>query len=196
MGSLFEFLSHLDRAALEQGQAFRWEPLTALFIVASASWFKGLLFVSLGGMSDLVRRRWLPLTAACATVSFAVASTLVAVIKELVDRARPALADPAINPLIATPDSPSFPSGHTATAFAAAAVVASFHPRLRWPVYGLAALVGASRIYLGVHFWLDVLAGAALGIAVGLTAAWVGRRIASRLSRPELPELPPPAPSA
>jgi membrane-associated phospholipid phosphatase len=51
------------------------------------------------------------------------------------------------------------------------------HPRLRWPVLGLATLVGLSRVYLGVHFWFDVLAGAALGIAVGWTAVWGMRRL-------------------
>lgn len=183
MGWLLETVSHLDRGALETSQTLRWGPLTTLFVAASAWWFKGLVFVGIGGVSDLARRRWAPLTAACAAASFTVASILVAAIKDLGDRARPALADPSIIPLVATPDSPSFPSGHTATAFAAAAVVASFHPRLRLPVYGLAALVGVSRIYLGVHFWIDVLAGAALGLAVGLAAARVGRRIACLLTR-------------
>ncbi len=164
-------------------QTLRWEPLTALFVLASAWWVKGLVFVTAGGMADLARRRWVPLTATCATASLTAASLLAFALKDLVDRARPELADPAIDPLVATPSSPSFPSGHTATAFAAATVLASYHPRLRWPAYGLAALVGASRAYLGVHFWLDVLAGAALGLAVGLAAAWAGRRVSCRLSQ-------------
>lgn len=188
VSSLLEVLRHLDGAALEAIQTLRWEPLTTLFVLASAWWVKGLVFVTAGGMGDLLRRRWVPLTATCTAASVAAASVLVLALKDLVDRARPAIADPAINPLVATPDSPSFPSGHTATAFAAAAVVASLHPRLRWPAFGLAALVGTSRIYLGVHFWLDVLAGAALGLAVGLAAAWAGRRVACRL--PQTPSRP------
>ena len=58
------------------------------------------------------------------------------------------------------------------TAFAVAGAVALLAPRLRWPVLGLAAVIAFSRVYLGVHFWIDVLAGAVLGIAVGLCVAW------------------------
>ena len=58
------------------------------------------------------------------------------------------------------------------TAFAVAGAVALLAPRLRWPVLGLAALIAFSRVYLGVHFWIDVLAGAALGLAIGLCVAW------------------------
>jgi membrane-associated phospholipid phosphatase len=182
LSSLFQLLGHADRALLEAGQELRWGPLTALFLIASAWWVKGLVFVSAGGVGDLSARRRFPLAAGCAAMSFAVASLLVFLLKDLVDRARPAVADPAVQPLVATPHSPSFPSGHTAAAFAAAAVVGSFHPRLRLPLHTLAALVAVSRVYLGVHYWLDVLAGAALGLAVGLAAVWASRRIACRLS--------------
>jgi undecaprenyl-diphosphatase len=46
--------------------------------------------------------------------------------------------------------------------------VALLHPRLRLPAFGLAALVALSRVYLGVHYWLDIAAGAALGVLIGL----------------------------
>ena len=99
------------------------------------------------------------------------------------ERVRPALADPAIEALVPTPASASFPSGHAATAFAAAVAVGAFYPRLRWPLLGLAALVGLSRIYLGVHYVLDVLAGAALGLALGLLMVWATRRLLGWLGR-------------
>jgi membrane-associated phospholipid phosphatase len=96
--------------------------------------------------------------------------------KELVDRARPAHAGVDVSPAVSTPGDPSFPSGHTMTAFAAAVVVGAFYPRLRWLLLGLATLVGLSRVYLGVHFLADVLAGAAAGVAIGLCAVWMARK--------------------
>ena len=82
------------------------------------------------------------------------------------------------------PSSSSLPSGHAATAFAAAAAVGSFHPRLRVPLYALAAVVALSRVYLGVHFWFDIAAGAALGHVDGERApADAARRLLDLLPR-------------
>jgi len=70
----------------------------------------------------------------------------------------------------------SFPSGHTTTAFAFATAIGVLYPKTRLPLYFLAALVGLSRIYLGAHFPVDVLGGAALGIFSGLLAARILKR--------------------
>ncbi|MFQ5480688.1 MAG: phosphatase PAP2 family protein [Thermodesulfobacteriota bacterium] len=61
----------------------------------------------------------------------------------------------------------SFPSGHTATAFAMAAVLGKNYPRLRVPLYLTAILIGLSRIVLGSHYASDVTGGAVLGLAIG-----------------------------
>ena len=58
----------------------------------------------------------------------------------------------------------SFPSGHTVTAFATALALGWFAPRLRWPLFALAVLIGLSRVGVGAHYPSDVLAGAALGL--------------------------------
>jgi undecaprenyl-diphosphatase len=119
-------------------------------------------------------------------VAVGVAAGLTSLLKELFDRVRPALADRGIEALVPTPESASFPSGHAATAFAAAVAVGAFYPRFRWPLLGLAVLVGLSRIYLGVHYALDVLAGAALGIAVGLLVVLATRRLLGWLGQPDM----------
>jgi len=65
------------------------------------------------------------------------------------------------------PTSSSFPSGHTASAFAFATTVTLDVPALALPLYGLAAIVGYSRVHNGVHHPSDVMAGGVLGLTVG-----------------------------
>jgi undecaprenyl-diphosphatase len=62
----------------------------------------------------------------------------------------------------------SFPSGHAATSFACATVLAHYLPRLRIPFFALATLIALSRIYNGMHYPTDVLAGAVLGVLTAL----------------------------
>jgi membrane-associated phospholipid phosphatase len=84
-------------------------------------------------------------------------------IKLIVRRRRPQLS--GLPPLASAPTQLSFPSAHTATAFAGALA----YSRLglpKAPLYGLAVATGLSRSYLGLHHPSDVLAGAALGTAV------------------------------
>jgi undecaprenyl-diphosphatase len=177
--ALLEQVQLVERLALDASENVRWAPLTALFVLASSSWVKAPLFVAAGMMGDIHARRRFPLVAALALAVATVGSVLAALLKEAFDRQRPAAADPGIDPLVNTPGSPSFPSGHAATAFAAAALVGAFYPRLRIPLYGVAVLVALSRVYLGVHFWLDIAAGAVIGLAVGLAAAAATRRLRS-----------------
>jgi membrane-associated phospholipid phosphatase len=74
------------------------------------------------------------------------------------------------------PSSHSFPSGHTASAFAFATAVGQRVPSLWLPLRGLALLVGYSRIHTGVHYPGDVVAGAIVGSACGWTVANAGRQ--------------------
>jgi undecaprenyl-diphosphatase len=89
-------------------------------------------------------------------------------LKEIVHRIRP---DNVVVGGYLVVHSYSFPSGHTQTAFAIATVLSAFLAR-RYNVitYLLAAGVGMSRIYLGVHYLSDVVAGAAVGIVLGVLA--------------------------
>jgi hypothetical protein len=68
----------------------------------------------------------------------------------------------------------SFPSGHTASAFAVATVAARRYPKRKWLFYGLAAAVGIARIQKSAHFPSDVLFGMGLGIYTGNQAVSKG----------------------
>ncbi len=96
-----------------------------------------------------------------------------AIVKKLVERERPFVSvGPEIEVRGPAFTGLSFPSGHCTTAFALAVLVAAFLPP-RWRIVPLswAVVVAVARLYLGEHHVLDVVAGAALGIAFA-TVLW------------------------
>lgn len=91
-------------------------------------------------------------------------------VKIILKRERPVSQDPALRPLVGTPSSKSFPSSHAAMSFAAACALTALYPRL-WPLYfGVALVMSWSRVYVGVHYPSDVLAGTGLGLVTGAAA--------------------------
>jgi undecaprenyl-diphosphatase len=93
------------------------------------------------------------------------------IIKRLVARTRPYNVIDGLVPLVAKPHEYSFPSGHAASSFAAAAVIHRHSPKLYGvPVLVLAFLIALSRLYVGVHYPSDVLFGMISGYALSWLA--------------------------
>ena len=99
-------------------------------------------------------------------VAILISESISGLLKEWIGRDRPAVADPFPPTLVDLPVTYSFPSGHATVSFACATTLALAVPRLTWPLFALATLISFSRVYVGVHFPLDVLAGAVLGVLV------------------------------
>lgn len=101
--------------------------------------------------------------------SAAIAQAISFSTKSITNRDRPGIKDPTLKPVNIAKNA-SFPSGHTAGAFALATSLTIVHPKwyVAVPAYTWAGLVGYSRLYLGVHYPTDVFAGAVLGAG----AAW------------------------
>jgi undecaprenyl-diphosphatase len=83
-----------------------------------------------------------------------------------IGRDRPPLHFEEPRPLVHVPMNPSLPSGHAATSFACATLLAWLTPLPRVPLFVLATLIAFSRVYDGVHYPLDVVGGAVLGLLV------------------------------
>jgi undecaprenyl-diphosphatase len=112
-------------------------------------------------------------------LSFAFELAAYKLIKQSVKRLRPFQQLAGIENLIMPQDAFSFPSGHTAGAFIVVAMLGSCWPACLIPALFWASLVGFSRIYLGVHYPTDVVAGACLGILSAKTGLLVATALFS-----------------
>jgi undecaprenyl-diphosphatase len=124
----------------------------------------GLLWIVLALVLCGVYRRWGALW--LTLIAVALADWSATGLKALIDRDRPPVDYARPKALVPVPRDPSFPSGHAATSFAAATVLTFAFPRLAPALFVLAGAVAFSRVYVGVHYPLDVVGGAALGVLV------------------------------
>ena len=173
----FLFINH---ALAHPALGFLFECITRL----GEGWYTGIaagLFFALYDRKGLWRH--LPLI----VLSMTLGGALNGFLKNLADRPRPlkefadliSTGGEWVNVVGYPLKNWSFPSGHTQTAFAAGAYIAFAYksPAVKTAALATALLVGISRMAMGVHFPLDVLAGAAVGSCVSLAIWAAGRRV-------------------
>ena len=104
-------------------------------------------------------------------------------LKPLFARPRPCDLQPEMLTLVARPHGWSFPSGHTASAFAAAFALWLQNRRLGVPALVLAGFIGFTRMYLYVHFPTDILGGVALGLALGACGSLLADKVSNKWAK-------------
>jgi undecaprenyl-diphosphatase len=146
-----------------------------------------MLWFGIAGLTALLGGRRGRRAAFDGTVSILLTSAVVnAGLKPVLPRERPdrELHQVIVARHVPLPASTSFPSGHSASAFAFANALGGELPWVALPVRFAAAAVAWSRIHTGVHYPGDVIAGALIGGAVGEVVGTVRRRIDDRVTDP------------
>jgi undecaprenyl-diphosphatase len=159
------------------GLAARWMDVVMLGVTTlGEGWVQALIGLAAVIVAAVKKRDDLRRMGYAALVAYAGSGLISQAVKHLGDRPRPLLVlhDARVvgDPLFIH----SFPSGHATTIFAAAFAWGAFLPRARWALYAVAVVVAMSRVYLGVHFPLDVVYGAVLGAVIGVGSAKLSNR--------------------
>ena len=164
---------------LDALQALRCPVLDALAVFFDAAGAHGELWIALTVLALAFRRtRKAGFAMALALCLYMVSGHFI--LKPLFARPRPCDVNTAITILVKRPHGHSFPSGHTASAFAAAFALWLQNRKLGVPALVLAAFIAFTRLYLYVHFPTDVLGGLVLGLALGFFASWLVDRLANK----------------
>lgn len=175
---MFEMIQSLDETILRWIEAhLRLSWLNGPVMFYSTLGNAGLLFI-VATLLLLCFRRTRKMGAAAAAGLIVDLLVVNVTIKPLVSRPRPWLTMAGFQNLLTSSDPNSFPSGHTCAAFAFAAAICMTAPKkwMKAAALIVAALMGLSRLYVGVHYPSDVLAGAVIGTVCGLLGAWIIRR--------------------
>jgi undecaprenyl-diphosphatase len=159
-------LAELDRDAFLWVVEHRAGWLDPIFVAATVVGYAGLVWIALAPPLAAWAKRPLLVTSALTAVCVWTSDIVATGAKSLIGRPRPFERLGEADPLFGSTVGSSFPSGHAATAAAGVIALAVLTRKAVPALVALALLVSFSRVYVGVHYPLDVLGGAALGAAV------------------------------
>lgn len=166
--ALFTFINHLPHPA--------WADTLAL--VLSGNGWMIIFWALLAGMvfarEEIKDRLFFIWSGGTVLVSWILSEL---VLKTLFHRIRPTMEIGAR--IVGTPaEWYSFPSSHATVAFAVAVLLSRYEPRGNVLFFLMACAISLSRVYLGVHYPIDIIAGATLGWVMGTCAVtWIDRRL-------------------
>ena len=165
MGAL-EALLRWDAAARDWLTTHHTPVLDAVMLTLSMIGRGGAVWIVLAGLAVARDRRRRRAAARVVLIILLTYATIDGVLKPIVARARPFDAVADVRVVGPRPTTYSFPSGHAAMAFGGAIGLMAIWPREVW-LLGLAFAIAISRIYVGVHYPIDVLVGGLVGGAIG-----------------------------
>ena len=179
--SLMQRIQYWDETVLRWiTENLRLPILDSVMVVYTGLGNGGWIFIAIALIFLCVRRMRKAGFSALSAMTFGLICTNL-ILKPLVARQRPWLVLTEFAPLVTSSDMNSFPSGHTCAAFSFGVAVSAVLPKKWTKAAALiaAALMGISRLYVGVHFPTDVLAGAIVGACCGCAGVWLGGKIIS-----------------
>lgn len=148
---------------------------------------KGLVWIALGAVLLFFKktRKVGLITIIGVGASFFINSLI---LKNIFDKTRPFIENPELATFIegigmSLPDSSSFPSGHAFSSFCCAIIIGLGLKKNWWGFYILAVLIAFSRVFLCVHYPIDVIVGAILGTVVGVGVYFVSCYLLKKLNK-------------
>jgi undecaprenyl-diphosphatase len=165
---MLERLLLLDAAARAWATTHHAPWADVLMAALSSVGRGGAVWIAVGTAAALCRPRLRPLLWQLILAVLLAHVAVDLVLKPSIARSRPFQSVLDARVVGARPATYAFPSGHAASAVAGAFVTTIMLPRMRGVLWALAVLIALSRIYVGVHYPLDVVVGAALGLAIGV----------------------------
>jgi diacylglycerol kinase family enzyme/membrane-associated phospholipid phosphatase len=165
--TMLQQLEEIDAALFERIAGWESPPLDRIMPALSQAASHSKIWIAMAAAMSLLGGKEGRRTAVEGLTAVAITSLLANLVAKGFFR-RPRPTDQVPEPRrLPTPGSSSMPSGHTASAAAFSRVVGTAYPGLRIPLTTLAVAVGFSRVYTGVHYPADVLAGWLLGTGIG-----------------------------